>query len=519
MGDAVARKTNQQLQDELERAVSELESAREEAERARGETEQARADAERARAEAQRARAETGAARAETEAARAEAARAGAALAEADAATHGAGTAGAQGGASGRRKRGWGWTLLATVLVVIASLLAPVAVVSTWAQRELTDTQYFVDTFAPLVTKPAVQDLISAQTVAAIDANVDIEGITSQVFKGIEGLGLGDQATSALNTLQAPLVAGLKALISSTVTNFVRSGAFADIWRQALTTTHEQLLSTLSGDKNAAVTIGPNGQIGIQLAPIITAVKQRLVAQGFGFAQSIPTIDKTIVIAQSSAVTLYVGLYNLVVAVGIWLPWVVLVLLAAGVLVARRRVIALVWASVALGLSMVLVSVGIDVGKTVFQLSVADVIPADAAGVLYAGILGFVQSIAVAIAVLAITVLVVTVLSGPFRWARALRGYAGSGYAAARRGAQRHGITTGRTGDWIYRQRVLLRVIVGLAAAAIVVFARPLTPALIVWTAIVAVLVVAVLELLGRPPVEAAEPADAPAEEPEPAVA
>lgn len=514
----MARKTNQQLQDELDRAAAErvefmqqLEELRAEASRAHAEVERAREDAQRSRedADAERVRAvsEIQGARAEAETARMRAdeavERAEAMAAAARRNGQAADAAALAGGARSpavRKKRGWGWTLLATVLIVIASLLAPVAVVSTWAQRELTSTQYFVDTFAPLVTKPAVQDLIATQTVSAIESNVDIEGITSDVFSGIEGLGLGPRASTALNALQAPLVAGIKSLITSTVTQFVQSDAFSDIWRQTLTTTHTQLLSTLRGDKDAAVSVGPNGQIGIQLAPVIDAVKKRLVAQGFTFAKSIPTIDKTIVIAKSSAATLYIGLYNLVVAVGVWLPWVVLVLLAAGVLVARRRVIALVWASVALGLSMVLVSIGIDIGKTVFQLSVADAIPADAAGVLYAGILGFVQSIAVAVAVLAFTVLVVTVLAGPFRWARALRGYAASGYAVARRGAERHGITTGQAGVWMYRQRVLLRVIVGLAAAAVVLFVRPLTPPVIIWTAVVAVLVIAVLELVSRPP-------------------
>jgi hypothetical protein len=395
------------------------------------------------------------------------------------------------------------------VLVVIASILAPVAVVSTWAQRELTNTDYFVSTFAPLAKKASVQDLVVTQTVSAIEVNVDIDGITSDVFNGLEGLGLGPRASTALNSLQAPLVAGIRSLITSTVTKFVQSDSFSEIWRQALTTTHQQLLATLNGDKKAAVTIGPNGQIGLQLGPVIDAVKDRLVHQGFGFAKSIPTIERTIVIANSSAVALYIGLYNLVVAVGIWLPWVVLVLLAAGVLVARRRGIALIWPSVALGTSMVLVSIGISVGKTVFQLSVSDVIPADAAGTIYSGILGFVQSIVVAIAVLAITVLVIAVVGGPFRWARALRGYVSSGFAAARRGAERHGITTGRAGVWMYRQRVLLRVIVGLIAAAIVVFLRPLTPPVIVWTAVVAVVVIAVLELLSRPPMEADAEADA----------
>jgi hypothetical protein len=471
----MARKTNQQLQEELDRAAAERDELARQLDAMRADVYAARAQA----AEAEEARAE-------------------AAAAASRSARRGGGERGDSG--SPRRKRSWAWTLLAAALIVIASILAPVAVVSTWAQRELTSTEYFVNTFAPLAKQPALQDLVVTQTVGAVEANLDIDGITSDLFTGIEGLGLGPRASTALNALQAPLVAGIGSLITSTVTSFVRSDAFADIWRQALTTTHEQLLATLNGDKNAAVAIGPNGQIGLQLGPIIDAVKDRLVHQGFGFAKSIPTIHKTIVIAQSSAVSLYVGLYNLVVAVGSWLSWVVLILLAAGVLVARRRVTALIWASVALAASMVLVSIGISMGKTVFQLSVSDAIPPDAAGVIYSGILGFVQSIAVAVAVLAVTVLVVAAVAGPFRWARALRGYASSGFAAARTGAERHGITTGAAGVWMYRQRALLRVIVGLGAAAIVVFARPLTPPLIVWTAVVAVAVIAVLELVSRPP-------------------
>ena len=494
----MARLTNQELQEQLEQLASANESLVREAEAQRAAADEARIAAEQARADAEaervRAAEEIEAARAQAlQEARAQVAAAAAASVHAESDATSVAT---------RKKRGWGWTLLATVLVVIASLLAPVSVVSTWAQRELTDTDYFVSTFAPLAKKPAVQNLVITQSVSAIESNVDIEGITSDVFSGIDGLGLPPRASSALNALQAPLVAGIKGLITSTVTKFVQSDAFADIWKQALTTTHTQLLATLHGDKNAAVTIGPGGQIGLQLAPIIEAVKKQLVHQGLTFASSIPVISKTIVIAQSNSISLYIGLYNLVVAIGIWLPWVVLVLLAAGVLVARRRGIALIWASFALGLSMVLVSVGIAVGKTIFLISVSDVMSSDAAGTIYSGILQFVQSIAVAVAVLAFTVFVIAVLSGPFRWAVALRSYATAGFAAARRGAERHGVTTGRVGDWIYRQRVLLRVIVGLIAAAIVVFGRPLTPPLIVWTAVVAVLIVAALELVARPPAE-----------------
>jgi hypothetical protein len=51
----------------------------------------------------------------------------------------------------------------------------------------------------------------------------------------------------------------------------------------------------------------------------------------------------------------------------------------------------------------------------------------------------------------------------------------------------------------MYAQRVLLRVSVAVIAAVIIVFTRPLTPALIVWTLVIAVVVIALLELAERP--------------------
>ncbi|QYM76850.1 hypothetical protein [Leucobacter luti] len=45
-----------------------------------------------------------------------------------------------------------------------------------------------------------------------------------------------------------------------------------------------------------------------------------------------------------------------------------------------------------------------------------------------------------------------------------------------------------------------LRFLVAAAAAALLLLVRPLTPGLIVWTAVTCALVIAVLALLSRPP-------------------
>ncbi|MHC9046845.1 hypothetical protein ACYX8G_19850 [Microbacterium saperdae] len=402
------------------------------------------------------------------------------------------------------RRGGWGWTLLSTTLIVVGALLSPVAIVSTWAHDELTDTALFVDTFAPLAKEPAVQDFITAQTVEAIEAQVDIDQIADDLFEGLDGLDLGPRAHDALSLLKAPAVTGAKGLISTAVTDFVRSDAFAAIWEDALTITHTQLVSTATGQSDAAVTVGQNQEISLQLGQIIQAVKEELVADGFALADRVPAIDRTIIIAESSSMGIYLAIYQIVVAVGIWLPWVSLLLLVAGVFVARRRALALAWASGALLSSMVLVGSGVGIGKNIFALAVSSSIPNAAATVLYEHVLGFVTHMIVVVAVLAATALTVTLFAGPWHWARILRARNAAFFAAIRDTAEQRGFSTGRTGEWIYRWRVILRIIVGAACAAFLLTNRPVTPGMIAWTAVCAFAIIAFLELVSRPPQDAA---------------
>jgi hypothetical protein len=408
-----------------------------------------------------------------------------------------------------KRGRSWGWTLLATVLMVIGAILAPVAVVASWAKVQLTDTDSFVATYAPLAHDPAVQSFVTDQAVKAVQENVDIPQITSQVVDGITDLGTGPVATKALNALKGPLAEGIVSLMQSTVQRFVASDAFAQIWQQALRTSHDQLVATMQNDPKAAVTVGSDGSVGIQLAPIIARVKQLLIDQGLTFANQIPTIDRTITVAQSSSIPTLQLVYGLAVAAGAWLPWVAIALLALGVIVARRRALALVWAAVALGLGMVVVIAGIGIGRLVFVASASpSLVPAGLAQTLFATVTTAMRDTAIAVLVLAIAVAVVGWFSGPFGVPRRLRGFFGSGVSWVRASAERHGITTGRTGEWIYAQRALLRAAVAVIAAAVVLFVRPLTPALIIWTLVLAALVIAVLELVQRPVITVPEGAD-----------
>lgn len=408
-----------------------------------------------------------------------------------------------------KHKRGWGWTLLAVVLIVIGAILAPVAVVASWAKVQLTDTDAFVATYAPLANDPGVQAYVTDETVKVIQQHVDIPQLTSQVIDGITGLGTGPVATKALDALKAPLSQGIVSLIQTAVGRFVASDAFAQVWQDALRVSHNQLVATMQGNPQAAVAIGKDGSVGVQLGPIIDRVKQVLVDQGITFASRIPTIDKTITVAQNSSIPTLQVFYNLAVVAGAWLPWVSIGLLALGVIVARRRALALIGAASALAIAMIVVVSGIAIGQIVFIASASPgLVPAGVATTLYTTVSTAMKDTGVAVLVLAIVVALVGWYSGPFAAPRKLRGFFGSGVTWVRESAERHGITTGRVGEWLYAQRVLLRAAVAVIAAAVVLFVRPLTPSLIIWTLVIAAVVIAILELVQRPVITVPEDAD-----------
>ncbi|GAA3597869.1 hypothetical protein GCM10022198_22660 [Klugiella xanthotipulae] len=402
-------------------------------------------------------------------------------------------------------RRSWGWTLLATALLVLGALLAPVALAASWAKTELTDTEKFVATYAPLAQSTAVQDFITDQAVTVVTENVDIPQLTSDVVDGITDLGTGPAATRALSALKGPAAQGITALVRSTVDRFVTSDAFAQAWTQALRVSHTQLVAAMRNDADAAVSLGSDGSIGLQLGPIIAEVKTALVVQGLTFAENIPEVNRTVTIAQSDAVpTAQLG-YGLTIAAGSWLPGVVLLLLTLGVIVARRRTVAIVWAAIGLALSMALLTTALGVARIAAITAISpSQLPSEVSTILFDTVVDPLRESAVAVLVLAAVVALVAWYAGPFSRPRRLRGLVTSGIGWVRTSADRHGISTGQWGTRLFAQRTLLRAVVAAVAATIILLVRPLTAGLVGWTLLLSVFAILGLELLQRPQDEGA---------------
>lgn len=402
---------------------------------------------------------------------------------------------------------------LVVVCLVIGTLLLPVAAVTSWARVTLTDTDNFVATYAPLAHDPQVQAYVTSEVVQTIDSRVNIDQQVNNLVDGLTGV-LTDRpaAVAALNALREPAADGVRSAITRATSQVVASDAFANVWEQALRLSHQGAVNALQGDPNAALVIDQNG-LGVRLEPIIERVKQVLIERGFTLASSIPSVDKTIVLVQSSDFSRVQTLYRLVVALGMWLPFVAFAFLAAAVLLARRRVTVLIIAAALLGLAALLVLGGLVVGRFVVLASVPPtVVPNGVLRLFYDTATDRLGEVGLASLALAVVIIVVAWLAGPYATPRKLQGaYAGMA-SGLRRNAESHGLSTGRFGEWLARSQTWIRVAVAAIAVLILVFNRPLTPGMIIGTAVIAVIVLLVLNLLSRPATEpepAVEPAPA----------
>lgn len=397
-------------------------------------------------------------------------------------------------------RRGPAWVIPSAALIVIGAILAPVVVVTTWAGRQTSSTAAFVETFSPLARDPAVQSFIAAKTNEVVDEHLDVRALTGTVFDGLGQLDLPPRAATALSSLEAPASAGLEDLVHQTVQRFVASDAFRTLWDGALRTGHAQLVSSLTGDDQAAVAIAADGSIGIQLGPIVAEVKQRLIDRGLGFASRIPAVERTVVIATSDAAVRAQTAYAFVQVTAAWLPWVAVACIGIGVVMARRRARALALAGVGVAVAMVVTMLGLAFGRVVTVRALApDLMPRNAARAIYDTVVAFVLSASVALTVLALAVAVTAWFAGTSVTARRLRAGWRRLTGSARTAAERRGVTTGRVGVELDRFRVPLRALIAVVAAAVIVVHRPLSPGLIVWTLVLSLVAVGIVDLLARP--------------------
>ena len=207
---------------------------------------------------------------------------------------------------------------------------------------------------------------------------------------------------------------------------------------------HQQLQTVLSG-RSSAVTI-EGGSAVLDLAPFIEAAKQRLVASGFAAAARIPEIHPTVELFPASYLVQAQTAYRALDAAATWLPWLTLLILVGGVLLARRRRRAVI--AIGLGVMgvMVLLAMALLVARGLVVASVAEQAAAPAAAIFDT----VVRFLRIALRTLFLVGLIVALgafLVGPAQAAVRLRGALSHMIDRLRRGGVRRRLQDGPVGS------------------------------------------------------------------------
>lgn len=393
----------------------------------------------------------------------------------------------------------WGRRIVAFVMVFLGLVLAPSAVAGAWAKNQLTSTEAFVETFAPLAERPAVQRYISNQVSIAIIDAIDVDTVTAQVFDGLEELGLPDAAASALGLLEGPANEGIKSLINESVNRIVTSDVFVKALQDSLELTHEQFIALIQGDPSSALQLSDDGTLSLNLEPIVAQVKAELLAQGVGIAEMIPSVNLTVPLVQNDSLALLRPAYAVSVSVGYWLPIASLVLLIGGVLVSTRRVETLFNTSLALAIVMAVFASGFEIARLIYLATVSpSILPTGAAEAIWEQLTERMASTTLAIAAAAAIVALVTWFTGLASGTRA-RALVSGGLDKLRTWAEGEGVSTGGFGEGLWRARVWVRLGIAALVAIVMFTARPITLPLVIWTAVGGLILLLVAELLSRP--------------------
>ena len=78
----------------------------------------------------------------------------------------------------GRPRRQRWRAVVATLLIVLGCVLAPLSVVAVWARNQVTNTDRYVATVSPLASDPAIQNAIADQITAQVFRYLDVRGLT-----------------------------------------------------------------------------------------------------------------------------------------------------------------------------------------------------------------------------------------------------------------------------------------------------------------------------------------------------
>ncbi len=400
------------------------------------------------------------------------------------------------------RRRRLGWRApVATVLIVLGCLLAPVSGLGVWAANQVSNTDRYVANIEPLIHQPAIQNALTDKITLQITSHLNIVSYANQAASALTSRGLPRVGT-LIRTFAPSLASAIAGFIHTQVHKIVTSPQVANLWLEVNRVAHAQLVKVLSGQGNGAISTS-NGQVILDLSPFINIIKQDLVKRGLSIINSLPPIHPTIALFSSKTLVQAQTLYRLINTLKWVLPFLSLFLIALGVYINRKHRRALIGAGLGFAGSMVLLGALLAIFRGVYINSVPNsILPSDAAAAAFDTMVRFIKEGLRVLLVIGLVVAAGAFFSGPSVTAVRTRGAFVHGLGWLRESGEHVGLRTGPVGRWTYAHRMGLRIGVTALMALILVFSGQPTGLTVLWLAIVLVILLGLIELIGKRPAQ-----------------
>jgi len=385
--------------------------------------------------------------------------------------------------------------IAACVVLVVASLLAGVAVIASYVRNQVLDTETYVQTVTPLVQDPAVRDAVAHRLTNEIVSAANLQGLANSLADNLVSRG----APQRVDDLVDPLVSGITNLLYERISPLLATPQFEAIWENINRTAHQAVVTVLTGSQGQVIKTGTQS-VSIDLGALLTAAKAQLVAQGFGFASKIPNVSIQYTLLQSDKlpkVRTYTKLLN---AAGSWLPYVALVLIVAGILIAPNRRRGLVVGATMVAVIGLILLAAMALGRSYYRDHLPPTVSQQAAINAFDIVLRYLKDAMRTLVAIALVLVIVALLAGPSRFARWVRRMIniGLGYAAA--GLAKLGTWSQPVGRALAPAMGYIKI--GVAVVALVLYltlVRPTVSSALWWTLGVLVFL-AIIEIFARVP-------------------
>lgn len=389
----------------------------------------------------------------------------------------------------GRNKAGRKTAIV--TLLVLASILAPLAVASIWVKNQVTDTSRYVRTVKPLASNPAIQSAVAANLTDALFARVDVEARAKEALP------------PRLKQFAAPAAVGIENYARDVTKKFLATDAFQKIWVEVNRRAHKQLNKILTGQGHYVQTA--HGEVVVDLAPVLARLKDRLDARGITVFDRVPTdsVNSRFVLISSKNLDNAQKGVRLLKALAIALPILVLALYAIAIGISRRRRRTLLQASLGFIAGMALLGIGLTIGRSIYLDYVAGPkLPHDAAIAFYDVLVHYLRLGIRVLAAIALLVAAGAFVTGPSRAAVAIRRWFGSlvGWAQGETGA---GST--EFARWVRSAKRPLRIGAILLPIAIFFLWNTPTVSLVIALVVLSLFLLLVIELFARAPSDSAD--------------